>query len=91
MHDIIQQPVSIREAVLLKIAEIAAQQHKKLAPLSDDLPLLESGLDSLCIAILVASLDDDLDLDPFAADETATFPSTIGAFVALYEAMAVRP
>ena len=43
-------------------------QNKTLAVLSDDLPLMESGLDSLCIAVLVASLDDELELDPFSSD-----------------------
>ena len=64
--------------------EIAAQQGKVLGELNDDLPLVDSGLDSLCIAILVASLDDQLDLDPFSGSN-AVIPVTIGDFVRMYE------
>nr|WP_321983111.1 hypothetical protein [uncultured Lichenicoccus sp.] len=52
--------------------------------MSDDLKLLDSGLDSLCFAILVARLDDELGLDPLSI-ETHAFPVTIGDFIRLYE------
>jgi acyl carrier protein len=74
----------VRAFILAQMEEIAGQQKKKLRPLSDELPLLESGLDSLCIAILVAALDDELGLDPFAATNV-DMPVTIGDFVRLYE------
>jgi acyl carrier protein len=53
--------------------------------LSADLPLLESGLDSLCIAVLVANLEDQLGLDPFGSGEDVDMPSTVGDFVRIYE------
>ncbi|HET8997874.1 MAG TPA: hypothetical protein VFN42_14490 [Acetobacteraceae bacterium] len=77
--------MSIRSTILSQIAEIAEQQKKRLAPLTDGLPLLESGLDSLCIAILVASLDDRLDMDPFSREDIPKLPVTLGDFIALYE------
>ena len=77
--------MSIRSIILTQIAEIAEQQKKRLAPLTDGLPLLESGLDSLCIAILVASLDDRLDMDPFSREDIPKLPVTLGDFIALYE------
>ena len=61
-----RQIISIREIILDQIKLVAQQQSKTLEPLNDDLPLLESGLDSLCIAVLVANLDDQLELDPFS-------------------------
>ncbi|MDQ2764794.1 MAG: acyl carrier protein [Pseudomonadota bacterium] len=76
--------MSIRSTIMTQIVEIAAQQKKQLGPLSDSLPLLESGLDSLCVAILVASLDDRLGVDPFAADDSP-LPVTLGEFISLYE------
>jgi hypothetical protein len=76
---------SIRATILEEINRIAVLNHKKLAVLTDQLPLLESGLDSLCIAVLVASLDDALELDPFAKDENLAFPVTLGDFIHLYE------
>lgn len=75
--------MTIRLTILSQINRIAEQQKKTLAPLTDDLPLLQSGLDSLCFAILVASLDDTLDLDPFAAE--GRLPVTLGDFIKLYE------
>jgi hypothetical protein len=68
---------------------IAEQQGKQLAPLTDDLPLLNSGLDSLCIAIVVANLDDELGLDPLSSDDQSAFPVTLGDFIRLYEDAAV--
>ena len=64
---------------------VAALQKQTLAPLRDSLPLLESGLDSLSLAILVANLEDDLALDPFGAGRDVAIPGTVGEFIALYE------
>ena len=75
----------IRATILRQITDIADRHGKTLAPLSDDLLLLDSGLDSLCIAILVAALDDELDLDPFAEEELVAFPVTVGDLISLYE------
>jgi acyl carrier protein len=66
-------------------AEVAQEQNKTLAPLSDDLGLLDTGLDSLCFAIIVARLEDRFGLDPFSADEEIDFPVTVGDFIRLYE------
>jgi acyl carrier protein len=76
--------MSIRSTIMTQIVEIAAQQGKRLGLLSDSLPLLDSGLDSLCIAVLVATLDDRLGVDPFAADDSP-LPVTVGEFISLYE------
>lgn len=65
-----------------------AQEHGKPAPeLTDDTPLLDSGLDSLCFAVIVTRLEDLLGVDPFSAENTL-FPVTFGEFVQLYEAAA---
>ncbi len=77
--------MTIRLTILAEIAKIAASQNRELGELSDDLPLAKSGFDSLCFAVLVAQLDDDLRLDPFSSGETVTFPVTVGDFIKLYE------
>ena len=77
--------ISIRENIIDQIKLVAQQQSKILEPLRDDLPLLESGLDSLCIAVLVANLDDQLELDPFSGEDNVVFPVTLGDFIKLYE------
>ena len=71
--------------ILAEMQRIAEEQAKRLAPLSDDLVLLDSGLDSLCFAVLVARLEDKLGLDPFTVADDVAFPVTLGDFVKVYE------
>ncbi len=80
--------MSIRLTVLSVMEDVAAEQEKRLAPLSDATPLAESGLDSLCFAIIVARLEDRLGVDPFTASDEIYFPVTFADFVALYENVA---
>jgi hypothetical protein len=68
---------------------VANEQGKQLAPLSDNLVLLESGLDSLCFAIIVARLEDALGVDPFTAAEDGRLPLTVGDFIQFYEDVAL--
>ncbi len=77
--------MSVRDTVLTVFSEVAREQHRTLAPLADDLPLLESGIDSLCLAIIVANLEAKLGTDPFSASDAIDVPATVGEFVALYE------
>jgi len=71
--------------IMSEMRRVADEQARTLAPLSDELILLDSGLDSLCFAILVARLEDKLGLDPFSSAEDVTFPVTLGDFVKAYE------
>jgi hypothetical protein len=77
--------MSIRSEILAQLTRVATEQDKPLAPLADDLALLDSGLDSLCFAIVVARLEDALDIDPFSTAEDAIFPVTVGEFIKFYE------
>jgi acyl carrier protein len=77
--------MAIRLTILSELAQVAKEQNVELPPLSDDLVLLESGLDSLGFAILVARLEDKLAFDPFSASDEVYFPVTLGDFVAVYE------
>ena len=76
---------SVRAVIFDQIRSVGESQKKVLKPLTDDLVLLESGLDSLCVAILVASLEDELGVDPFGSGEDVNMPTTVGEFVRLYE------
>jgi len=78
----------VRRAVETAFTTTAEAQSRALEPLGDDLVLLDSGLDSLCFAIIVAQLEDELGIDPFADLEDAFFPLNFGQFVELYEAAA---
>jgi acyl carrier protein len=77
--------MSVRSTIITQIEQVAAEQHKKLVPLTDDLILLESGLDSLAFAILVTRLEDALGYDPFATSDDVYYPVTLGDFVRFYE------
>ena len=77
--------MSIRSAITSQMEKIADERSKKLAPLTDDLNLLESGLDSLCFAVLVARLEDELGCDPFTESDDIYYPVTLGDFIRVYE------
>ena len=77
--------MSLRATIAAEFKKVATEQSKSLAPLADELPLLESGLDSLCFAIIVARLEDSTGIDPFAAGEEIEFPVTFGDFVRFYD------
>jgi len=77
--------MSVKLTIMEQMAQIAREHGKILAPLRDELVLLDSGLDSLGFAVLVARLEDRLGVDPFTAFDDALFPVTFGDFVKVYE------
>jgi len=77
--------MSVRSTIVSHFEAVAAEQQRRLAPLADDLKLLQSGLDSLSFAIVVARLEDEFGFDPFNVDDVVDFPVTFGDFVRLYE------
>jgi len=81
-------PMSIRTEIINQFELVAKDQKQKLPPLSDELVLLESGLDSLFFAVIVARLEDELGFDPFSASEEVEFPVTFNDFVKIYETSA---
>ena len=77
--------MTVRLTILDTIRDVAKEQSKTLAPLTDDLPLMESGLDSLGFAILVARLEDARGADPFTTSDSTRFPNPIGELIAFYD------
>jgi acyl carrier protein len=77
--------MSVRAEIVAQFTQVAQEQGSRLAPLTDNLELLETGLDSLCFAIVVARLESALGVDPFTSSEDVQFPVTFGDFVMLYE------
>lgn len=66
--------------------DIAAQTECDLiAEISEDTVLLDSGLDSLGFAILVATLEEELGYDPFSMMDEPVYPRTFGEFVKIYQ------
>jgi acyl carrier protein len=82
--------MNIRETILSEIRKIGEEQNAQLALLTDELNLMDSGLDSLCFAILAARLEDTLELDPFTEADQARYPLTLGDFISFYESAAAR-
>jgi hypothetical protein len=76
---------SVRSEILDQFKQVAHEQDKRLGPLCDELPLLDSGLDSLCFAILVSRLESVLGVDPFSENTEARFPVKLGEFIRFYE------
>jgi acyl carrier protein len=79
----------IREKIKETFMEVLNQVEKKLlvSDLSDDVVLLESGLDSLGFDILIAALEEKIGYDPFTMLEEPVYPKTFGEFVSIYEKM----
>lgn len=77
--------MSIKLTIMDEMARVAREHGKMLGPLNDDVALLDSGLDSLGLAVLVARLEDRLGLDPFTTSDDVQFPVTVGDFVKAYE------
>ena len=80
--------LNVRSEIVAQFKQVAQEQDKRLAPLTDELELLNSGLDSLSFAILVTRLEDSLGIDPFTESEDAMFPVTFGDFINLYDHVA---
>ena len=77
--------MSVKATVISEIQRIADHNKKSLPPLADDLVLLDSGLDSLAIAVLLARLEETLGFDPFTESDDIFYPVTLGDFIRFYE------
>jgi acyl carrier protein len=80
-----EKRMSIRSTIISYLQEIAKEGKKALPPLTDDVVLLDSGLDSLAIAVLVARLEETLGFDPFTESDDIYYPVTLGDFIRFYE------
>ena len=73
--------MSVREVVISQIEQIGTEINKDLPPLTDDLALMDSGLDSLAMAMAVTRLEDALGLDPFTQSSNIAYLVTLGDFI----------
>ncbi len=77
--------MDVKATIVSLLEEIRRDSDQPLRPLTDDLVLLDSGLDSLGLAVLVTRLEDTLGIDPFTASDITVPPVTLGDFIQLYE------
>jgi acyl carrier protein len=77
--------MSIRGTIESEFQRVSKEQKRNLAPLTENLKLVDSGLDSLSFALIVSRLEDALGFDPFDTQDDLKFPVTFGEFVKLYE------
>ena len=77
--------LSIRSLIAREVHQVALEHGRALVPLTEEMKLFESGLDSLGLAVLVIRLADVLGVDPFDSRGSAASPVTFGDFVRMYE------
>jgi acyl carrier protein len=78
----------LRAVIVDEIRRIATEHKRTLGPLEDTSPLLSIGLDSLCLAVLIVRLEEELGVDPFSSDDEIEFPYTLGDLIRTYEVAA---
>ncbi|GAB3443577.1 acyl carrier protein [Massilia solisilvae] len=76
----------MKDKILSLMREIANEGGVELsATIGEDTVLLESGLDSLGFAILIARLEEDLGYDPFTMMDEPVYPQTFGELIGIYQ------
>lgn len=78
----------MRDQIITAIKETADIRDTEVAALTDETVLLESGLDSLGFAILVARLEEELGYDPFVMMDEPVYPRSLGEFIEIYQRFA---
>ena len=78
-----QQETVIRD--LLTEAIMNALGRSDVPIINDDTHLLQTGIDSLGFAVLVARLEERLGYDPFSMSDEAYYPRTFRDLVSFYE------
>lgn len=78
--------ISVRSTIERVLRKVAEDGGKTLdESFGDQTVLLQSGLDSLDFAIIVARLEREFEADPFSALVEAVYPRTYADLVAIYE------
>lgn len=77
--------MNVRSEILEQFKQVAEEQEMPLGALSDESPLMDLGLDSLCFAIVVSRLEGSLGVDPFSQSDDVPFPVNLREFIQIYE------
>lgn len=77
------------DKIISLMSEIASESGVELnSQINGATVLLESGLDSLGFAILIARLEEELGYDPFTMMDEPVYPQTFGQLVEIYQRFA---
>ncbi|WP_166424995.1 acyl carrier protein [Paraglaciecola sp. 20A4] len=77
--------MNIEQTVKRAMSDVAQLSDCQLIEtIEPDTLLLQSGLDSLGYAMLVAQLEEELGIDPFTELAITVYPATFAEFVAVY-------
>ncbi|MFN6207641.1 MAG: acyl carrier protein [Planctomycetota bacterium] len=77
---------NLRPTILDALHQVANEQGVSLPRvLSNELVLLECGLDSIGYAILVVELEQRFGFDPILLVKEPIYPTTLGEFICFYE------
>jgi acyl carrier protein len=78
----------VRDTIARQFNIVYEEQRDETAPslsLTDELVLLDSGVDSMGFAVLITRLEEELGYDPFSESDEPYYPRTFGEFVSFYE------
>ncbi len=79
----------LRQKIIETMRSVAADSGVHLVKnMEDETLLLDSGLDSIEFAVLVARLEEELGYDPFTMMDEPFYPINFGQFLSLYERFA---
>lgn len=82
---------SIKDIIIIQFQEVMSVMGLSMkSQLADDAVLLETGMDSLGFAVLVARLEEHIGYDPFVLLDSPVYPKTFSEFVDIYEHFADR-
>ena len=82
------ETLSTRSLIARELQLVAIEHGRALVPLRDEIKLIDSGLDSLGLAVVVMRLADLLGIDPIG--KSVAPPVTLGEFVRMYESLCDR-
>lgn len=77
--------VSTESTVRSMLIELLDEDGISAPEIESDTVLLDTGLDSLGLAVLVTRLETKLGYDPFSLMTEASYPRTLDEFVAIYD------
>lgn len=80
--------MSTRQRIAETLTDIFEEEELEAPRFTDDLLLLDTGLDSLAFAVLVTRLEDEFGYDPFTLLDEPIYPATFGELVEIYERFA---